>query len=165
MPILDPNSIEFISRSAEQTRRVGMRLGAIIGDRDLICLEGELGSGKTTFVQGLAAGWGSLDQVTSPTFVLVNQYRHPGGARFYHVDAYRLSGPQEAVELDLDTMLAGGSMVIEWAEKIKPILPQECLWVTLSDISRDQRDLMFTAYGKHYRSILEIFRHRLYGGL
>jgi tRNA threonylcarbamoyladenosine biosynthesis protein TsaE len=142
-----------------------MRLGAFIGDRDLICLEGELGSGKTTFVQGLAAGWGSLDQVTSPTFVLVNQYRHPGGNHFYHVDAYRLSSLEEAVELDLDAMLAGGSMVIEWAEKIKPILPKECLWVTLRDISRDQRDLIFTAQGKQYQSILEIFRRRLYGGL
>jgi tRNA threonylcarbamoyladenosine biosynthesis protein TsaE len=142
-----------------------MRLGVFIGDRDLICLEGELGSGKTTFVQGLAAGWGSLDQVSSPTFVLVNLYRHPSGNRFYHVDAYRLSNPEEAVELDLDTMLANGSMVIEWAEKIKPILPQECLWITLSDISRDQRDLIFTARGKRYQFILEIFRQRLYGGL
>ena len=165
MPILDPNSIEFISRSVEQTRRVGMRLGAFIGDGALICLEGELGSGKTTFVQGLAAGWGSLDQVSSPTFVLVNLYRHPGGKRFYHVDAYRLNSPQEAVELDLDGMMASGSMVIEWAEKIEPILPQERLWVTLRDISRDQRDMIFTAQGKYYQSLLKIFRRHLYGGL
>ena len=165
MPILDPNSIEFISRSAEQTRRVGMRLGSFIGDGVLICLEGELGSGKTTFVQGLASGWGSLDQVSSPTFVLVNLYRHPGGKRFYHVDAYRLNSPQEALELDLEVMLASGSMVIEWAEKIEPILPQERLWVTLRDISRDQRDMIFTAQGRYYHSLLKIFRQRLYGGM
>lgn len=142
-----------------------MRLGAFIGDGALICLEGELGSGKTTFVQGLAAGWGSLDQVSSPTFVLVNLYRHPGGKRFYHVDAYRLNSPEEALELDLEVMLANGSMVIEWAEKIEPILPQERLWVTLRDISRDQRDMIFTAQGKYYQSLLKIFRRRLYGGL
>lgn len=165
MPILDPNSIEFISRSPEQTRRVGMRLGAIIQDRDLICLEGDLGSGKTTFVQGLAAGWGSLDQVSSPTFVLVNLYRHPFGKRLYHVDAYRLNSSEEAEDLDLDAMLASGSMVIEWAERIKPILPVECMWIKLNDISTDQRDLIFTAQGKHYLAILDIFRRRLYGGL
>ena len=165
MPILDPNSIEFISRSPEQTRRVGMRLGGIIRDRELICLEGDLGSGKTTFVQGLAAGWGSLDQVTSPTFVLVNLYRHPIGKRLYHLDAYRLNSSEEAQDLDLDAMLASGSMVIEWAERISPILPVECMWIKLSDINAGQRDLIFTAQGKHYRGILDIFRRRLYGGL
>ncbi len=69
MPILDPQSTEFISRSPEQTRRVGMRLGAYLKQGDLVCLAGDLGSGKTTFVQGIASGWGSLDAVTSPTFV------------------------------------------------------------------------------------------------
>ena len=165
MPILDPNSIEFISRSPEQTRRVGMRLGAIIRDRDLICLEGDLGSGKTTFVQGLAAGWGSLDQVSSPTYVLVNLYRHPIGKSLYHVDAYRLNSSEEAEDLDLDAILSSGSMVIEWAERIKPILPVECMWIKLKDISADQRDLIFTGHGKHYRAILDIFRRRLYGDL
>jgi tRNA threonylcarbamoyladenosine biosynthesis protein TsaE len=101
MPILDPHSLEFISRSAEQTRRVGMRLGALVDGGDVVCLVGDLGSGKTTFVQGLAAGWGSLDPVTSPTFVLVNLYRRPEGARLYHLDAYRLSGASEAADLDL----------------------------------------------------------------
>ncbi len=165
MPILAPNSVEFISRSADQTRRVGMRLGAYLADNFLICLEGELGSGKTTFVQGLASGWGSLDQVSSPTFVLINLYRHPEGRRLYHVDAYRLDNPKEAEDLDLDTMLENGSMVIEWAEKIKSILPAEYIWINLRDISQEQRDLIFSARGKRYESILEVFRRRIYGGM
>jgi len=165
MPILAPNSVEFISRSADQTRRVGMRLGAYLADNFLICLEGELGSGKTTFVQGLAAGWGSLDQVSSPTFVLINLYRHPEGRRLYHVDAYRLDNPKEAEDLDLDTMLENGSIVIEWAEKIKSILPDEHIWINLWDISQEQRDLIFSARGKRYESILEVFRRRIYGGM
>ena len=82
MPILDQHSFEFISRSTEQTRRLGMRLGALLRSGDVICLAGELGSGKTTLVQGIASGWGSLDQVTSPTFVLVNVYRGPDGQRY-----------------------------------------------------------------------------------
>jgi tRNA threonylcarbamoyladenosine biosynthesis protein TsaE len=165
MPILAPNSVEFISRSADQTRRVGMRLGMYLADNFLICLEGELGSGKTTFVQGLASGWGSLDQVSSPTFVLINLYRHPEGRRLYHVDAYRLDSPTEAEDLDLDTMLENGSMVIEWAEKIKSILPAEHIWIKLREINQEQRDLIFSARGKRYESILEVFRRRIYGGL
>ena len=70
--------MEIISRSAEQTRRVGMRLGTLLKPGDVVHLIGELGSGKTTFVQGVSAGWGSLDPATSPTFVLVNVYRRPG---------------------------------------------------------------------------------------
>ena len=72
MPILPAYSIDFVSRSPEQTRRLGMRMGTLLKSGDLLCLEGDLGSGKTTFVQGLAHGWGSVDAVTSPTFVIVN---------------------------------------------------------------------------------------------
>ena len=86
MPILDQNSLEFISRGTEYTRRVGIRLGTLLKDGDVVCLEGDLGSGKTTLVQGMAVGWGSLDQVTSPTFVLVNLYRRLDGGHFNHLD-------------------------------------------------------------------------------
>ena len=91
-PILDRHSLEIISRSAEQTRRVGMRLGALLKPGDVICLVGDLGSGKTTLVQGLAAGWGSLDPVSSPTFVIVNLYRRMDQSQLFHLDAYRLNG-------------------------------------------------------------------------
>src|SRR5690606_20946296 len=87
MPILMSQSMEFISRSAEQTRRAGMRLGGLLQPGDVIGLVGDLGSGKTTLVQGIAAGWGSLDQVSSPTFVLVNVYRRPDQGKLYHLDA------------------------------------------------------------------------------
>ena len=90
MPILDQNSLEFISRGTDYTRRVGIRLGTILKTGDVICLEGDLGSGKTVLVQGMAAGWGSLDRVTSPTFVLMNLYRRLDGGKFHHLDAYRL---------------------------------------------------------------------------
>jgi tRNA threonylcarbamoyladenosine biosynthesis protein TsaE len=73
MPILDSHSLEIISRSAEQTRRVGMRLGALLKPGDLVGLVGDLGSGKTTLVQGIAAGWGTFDQVSSPSMSTVIQ--------------------------------------------------------------------------------------------
>ncbi|MFZ6026742.1 MAG: tRNA (adenosine(37)-N6)-threonylcarbamoyltransferase complex ATPase subunit type 1 TsaE [Chloroflexota bacterium] len=163
MPIIDAHSIEFISRSPEQTRRVGMRLGSLLRSGDLICLNGDLGAGKTTFVQGLAAGWGSPDAVSSPTFVLVNVYRHPADGNLYHLDAYRLSGPAEAIDLDLDTMLADGPMVVEWAERVRGALPEEHLRLALNYVDEDQRDMIIRAHGPRYESLLAEFRKQLYG--
>ena len=164
MPILDSHSLEIISRSTEQTRRVGMRLGALLQAGNLVALVGELGSGKTTLVQGIAAGWGSLDPVTSPTFVLVNVYRHADGICLYHLDAYRLSGPTEAIDLDLDAMLDQGPMVVEWAERVQAALPTEGLWVYLNYIDEVQRDLVFSGRGQYYEALLANFRKRVYGG-
>jgi tRNA threonylcarbamoyladenosine biosynthesis protein TsaE len=164
MPILDSHSLEIISRSAEQTRRVGMRLGALLKPGDLVALVGDLGSGKTTLVQGIAAGWGTLDPVSSPTFVLVNVYRHSDGSRLFHLDTYRLNGSAEAVDLDLDTMLDQGPMVVEWAERVKEVLPEEGLWVHLNYIDEAQRDLIFSGRGDYYADLLGRFRKLVYGG-
>ena len=162
-PILDGNSFEIISRSAEQTRRVGMRLGTLLQHGDLVCLTGDLGTGKTTFVQGLAAGWGSLDPVSSPTFVIVNLYRRLDRSQLYHLDAYRLSGPAEAADLDLDIMLDGGSLVIEWADIIEGALPEACIQVNLHYVDEFQRDLVFSAVGRYYQDLLARFRAQVYG--
>jgi len=162
-PILDRNSIEIISRSSEQTRRVGMRLGALIQPGDVICLVGDLGAGKTTLVQGLAAGWGSLDPVSSPTFVLVNVYRKVDQARLFHLDAYRMSGPAEAIDLDLDEMLEQGPLVVEWADRIEAALPDDRIWVSLQWVDEDQRDLVFSARGARHKQLLDSFRERVYG--
>ena len=165
MPILDQNSLEFISRGTEYTRRVGIRLGTLLKDGDVVCLEGDLGSGKTTLVQGMAVGWGSLDQVTSPTFVLVNLYRRLDGGHFNHLDAYRLKDSTEAEELDMESLMETGILVVEWAERIKSALPAEHLWVSLRMVDVDQRDLIFSARGTYYESLLVNFRMRIYGGL
>src|SRR6266545_5006523 len=118
MPILDAHTMDFFSRGPEQTRRIGLRLGGALQVGDVICLQGDLGAGKTTFVQGVAQGWGSLDSVSSPTFILVNVYRRGDEARLFHMDSYRLDSTLEAEELDLDSMLAEGAMLIEWPERI-----------------------------------------------
>jgi tRNA threonylcarbamoyladenosine biosynthesis protein TsaE len=163
MPILNRQSLEFISRSAEQTRRAGMRLGAMLRPGDLICLVGDLGAGKTTLVQGLAAGWGSLDPPSSPTFVLVNVYRQPHGGNLYHMDAYRLHKPAEAADLDIDALLEEGPVVIEWADHIWQTLPEEHLWVTMNWIDDTQRDMVFSAQGERYLSLLAGLRRHFYG--
>jgi tRNA threonylcarbamoyladenosine biosynthesis protein TsaE len=163
MPILAPNSLEIISRSPEQTRRIGMRLGALLRTGDILCLVGDLGSGKTTLVQGIVSGWGSLDPVSSPTFVLVNVYRHPERKHLYHLDTYRLKGSSEAEDLDLDAMIDNGPLVIEWADRILEVLPGEYLWITLKLIDETQRDLMFVAHGDRYQAFLGSLRKKVFG--
>lgn len=163
MTIIDSHSFEFISRSTEQTRRVGMRIGSQLKNGDVLYLVGDLGSGKTTFVQGLAKGWGSLDQVSSPTFVLINLYRRPDGNRLYHLDAYRLNSVEEAVDLDIEVLTSGGPLVVEWADRILPALPKESLQVTFKNVDENQRDLLFTAYGRRYEYLLQNLRKLFYG--
>ncbi len=141
-----------------------MRLGSLLKTGDLICLSGDLGSGKTTLVQGLASGWGSSDPTSSPTFVLVNVYRRPGGLRLFHMDAYRMNSPAEAEDLDIDQMIDTGPVVVEWAERIQDVLPGARLWVALKWIDDKQRDMTVTAQGKRYQEILSVLRRQVYGG-
>ena len=163
MPILDAHTFEFFSRSPEQTRRLGMRLGALLQPGDLVCLQGELGAGKTTLVQGVAQGWGALDAVSSPTFVLVNAYRRPNSSQLFHFDAYRVDSLGEAEELDMDALLSEGPLVIEWPERVEPILPTERLWAWLEYESEEHRALRFSAHGKRYEDLLDHLRQTFYG--
>jgi tRNA threonylcarbamoyladenosine biosynthesis protein TsaE len=163
MPILDAHTFEFFSLSPEQTRRLGMRLGALLQPGDLVCLQGELGAGKTTLVQGVAQGWGALDAVSSPTFVLVNAYRRPNSSQLFHFDAYRVDSLGEAEELDMDTLLSQGPLVIEWPERVEPILPTERLWAWLEYESEEHRALRFSAHGKRYEDLLDHLRQTFYG--
>ncbi len=165
MPILDKHTFEFFSRSAEQTRRIGMRLGSMLQRTDLICLQGDLGAGKTTLVQGLAQGWGSLDAVSSPTFVLVNEYRRPDAGQLFHMDAYRLESAAEAAELDIDSMLVYGALIVEWAERVISTLPKERLWIDLEYRAEEQRQMSFRAHGKRYDELLAELQSNMLGAV
>ncbi len=165
MPILDESSLDFLSHSPEQTRRLGVRLGEMLQAGDLICLAGDLGAGKTTMAQGIARGWGALDPVTSPTFVLINQYRRADSGVLYHFDAFRLRSAEEAVDLGLMDLLEDGApMLIEWPERVAELLPPERLWVDLRWIDELRRGLRFTASGTRYQRWLRDFRRLVFGG-
>ena len=156
--------MDYFSRSPEQTRRIGMRLGGALQAGDVICLQGDLGAGKTTFVQGVALGWGSQDAVSSPTFILVNMYRRGDQARLFHMDAYRLDSTLEAEELDLDAMLAQGALLIEWPERMEGLVPAERLWIQLEPVDGEERKMNFKANGKRYDDLLGVIRQAAYGG-
>lgn len=122
----------LILEDAEATKALGRELARVLDAGDVLTLHGDLGAGKTTLTQGLAAGLGIPDDVISPTFALMSEYRQ-GRIPLLHVDAYRLSGPEDAEELGLDEYLENGwALVIEWAENIAAALPPDRLAVILT---------------------------------
>jgi tRNA threonylcarbamoyladenosine biosynthesis protein TsaE len=132
--------MKTVSRSAQETQALGERLGARLGRGDVVACIGPLGAGKTCFLQGLARGLGVMTDVTSPTFVLVNQYR--GRLPVYHVDAYRTGSLTELVDLGLEEMLHGeGVTVVEWADKLLPLLPARTVTVTIEGLGDEPRQI------------------------
>jgi tRNA threonylcarbamoyladenosine biosynthesis protein TsaE len=139
--------MKVVSRSAQETQALGERLGARLGTGDVVACVGPLGAGKTCFLQGLARGLGVMTDVTSPTFVLVNQYR--GRLPVYHVDAYRTGSLTELVDLGLEEMLHGeGVTVIEWADKLLPLLPPRTVTVTIAGLGDEPRQIELAGPGE-----------------
>lgn len=131
----------LVSRSPEETQAIGAELGARLTPGAVVACTGELGAGKTCFLQGLARGLGVTTDVTSPTFVLINQYR--GRLPVYHLDAYRTGSLTELVDLGLEEMLHGaGVTVVEWADKLLPLLPAaRTIRVHLSGLGDEPREI------------------------
>jgi tRNA threonylcarbamoyladenosine biosynthesis protein TsaE len=128
------------SHAPAETQAIGECLGARLQPGAVVACTGELGAGKTCFLQGLARGLGVTGPVTSPTFVLVNQYR--GRLPVYHLDAYRTGSLTELVDLGLEEMLHGdGVTVIEWADKVLPLLPAWTIRVHLSGLGDEPREI------------------------
>lgn len=166
MPILNEHTIDFISHSPDQTRRLGERLGALLQAGALLCLEGELGTGKTCLAQGIGRGLGVVEPITSPSFTLIAEhYPPPPAPIFYHVDLYRLETPvPEALAFGLDEYLEGdGVCLIEWADRIRPILPEQSIWITLRHLDTSKRGIVITATGSHYQELLRHFRKSAFG--
>jgi tRNA threonylcarbamoyladenosine biosynthesis protein TsaE len=125
-------------RSAADTQALGARLGATLGPGDIVACVGELGAGKTCFLQGVCRGLDVTSDVTSPTFVLVNVYR--GRVTVHHVDAYRTESLAELRDLGLPEMLHGdGVTLVEWADKLLPLLPPRTMTVAITGLGDDPR--------------------------
>ena len=138
-----------MSRSPRQTQKIGERLGQAAEPGDVYLLTGELGSGKTCLAQGIARGLGVKEYTSSPSFVLMKEYR--GRLVMYHMDLYRLDREQEMLDLGLESYFSGdGLSVVEWAEKLGRLTPKEHLLVTISYHGDEDRVLQFKARGKRY---------------
>lgn len=134
----------IVSASAEETEAVAERLGRTLGPGGVVALTGELGTGKTCFVQGLARGLGVTTRPTSPTFVLISHYR--GRLSLHHVDAYRAGSLAELSDLGLEELFGGeGVTVVEWAEKLVPLLPPHTIQVHIEGVGDEPRAITITA--------------------
>lgn len=139
---------ELFTSNAEETREIGRQIGAIASPASVLALVGPLGAGKTQMAKGVAAGLGIGGVVNSPTFVLMNE--HLGRLRMYHIDAYRLDDPEDALGAGLiDDRQADGVVVIEWADRLAEWLPHERLEIHLEPLPRepDRRRLRWIAFG------------------
>jgi len=164
-------TLDSISHSAAQTQRLGMRVGELLQGGELILLDGQLGTGKTTFTQGLAQGMGIHENINSPTFTLLKEYagqpcsddlpsRRPA---LYHFDLYRLDNPEEIVDLGFeDYFFSNGVCVVEWAEKAGAFWPTEYLNIRMKIMSETKRGLLFIATGERYCELLRQFQKNVY---
>ncbi|MBN1877517.1 MAG: tRNA (adenosine(37)-N6)-threonylcarbamoyltransferase complex ATPase subunit type 1 TsaE [Anaerolineae bacterium] len=166
MPILSPDTLEFISRGPEQTHRVGARLGMLLHGDEVIALEGDLGAGKTVLAQGIGVGWGATVPLISPTFVLIRRHTRPQDAAFlYHIDFYRLEEESEIWALGVEELLGNPDTVcvVEWADRAPDLFTDEYLWVTLRWLDQYRRSLVFRATGTLHQALLDQFRKEIIG--
>lgn len=119
----------------------------------VICLDGELGSGKTVFTKGFANALGIEENITSPTFTIIKEYPN-GEMPLYHMDVYRLDGNTDGVGIE-EYYNKGGIVIIEWAKTIKDILPEERLEIKFKVVDENRRKIIITAYGQKYEELCE----------
>ena len=147
--------MQIISKSAAHTRRIGKSVARKLQKGDILCLFGDLGSGKTMLAKGVAEGLGiKHDLVISPTFVLLREH-HRGKAPLYHFDFYRLNIAGEILALGYEEYFYGeGIALIEWADRLKWLMPKEFLKVELVFLGPTERLIRLTAFGKRYKELL-----------
>ncbi len=150
---------EIVTHSPEQTQQIGKSIGELAKAGDLILLTGDLGTGKTCLTQGIAWGIGFEGYASSPSFVLMKEYR--GRLMLYHVDLYRLDNIEEIAELGIDDYLYGdGICVIEWANKASDYFPSEHLLINIEHVSETGRLLRFLSEGPRYAYLMEQLKQK-----
>lgn len=143
---------KITTHSEEETIEIAENIESEKFENMIICLNGDLGSGKTLFTKGLAIALGIKDNITSPTFTIIKEYE--GELPLFHMDVYRLDGNTDGIGIE-DYYNKGGIVVIEWANTIKDILPEERLDIKFKTLDENKRLLIITPYGKKYEDLCE----------
>ncbi|SHH36152.1 tRNA (adenosine(37)-N6)-threonylcarbamoyltransferase complex ATPase subunit type 1 TsaE [Tepidibacter thalassicus] len=140
-------------KNEEETKEIGYKLGKLLNKGNVVCLIGDLGAGKTTITQSIAKGLGVDDYITSPTFTIVNEYE--GRVPLYHFDVYRISSSEEMYEIGFEEYIYGqGVCIIEWANLIEDILPDNYLKLELN-YKEDGREMILIPFGQEYEKIVK----------
>lgn len=143
----------FVSKDLDDTLTIAENIESEKFENMVICLDGELGSGKTVFVKGFAKALGIKDNITSPTFNIIKEYES-GELPLYHMDVYRFDEIEEDIGIT-DYFVKGGITIIEWSELIKNELPDERLEIKFKIVDENTRILIFKPYGKVYEDLCE----------
>ena len=147
--------MEIVLKGLRETKEFGISFGKLLKAGDVVCLNGDLGAGKTTLTKSIGIGLGVDDYITSPTFALINEY--VGRIPVYHFDVYRLDNVEELYDLGFDEYFYGrGVSIIEWAEKIEPLLPEERIVLDINQgIDISERRININGYGNRYEDIIK----------
>lgn len=146
---------KIICRNEEETKEIGYRLGKLLNKGDIVCLTGDLGAGKTTITKSIAEGLEVDEDVTSPTFTIINEY--DGRLPVYHFDVYRILDIEEMYDIGYEEYFYGsGVCIVEWASQIRELIPKEHLWIEIKYGEEvTSREFYFKATTKHYEIIVE----------
>ncbi len=146
--------MKFELNGLKDTEEFGKRLGNVLKKGDIVCLNGDLGAGKTTLTKSIGIGLGVSEYITSPTFALINEY--DGRLKVYHFDVYRLENIDELDDLGFDEYFFGdGVCIIEWAEKIEGMLPKEIIVLNIEKGEElDKRVVSIAGSGSRYKEVL-----------
>ena len=144
---------KIISNSELETIEIAQNFESEKFENMVICLDGELGSGKTVFTKGIAQALGIEESITSPTFNIIKEYI-TGEMPLYHMDVYRLDGNTDGIGIE-EYFTKGGIVVIEWAKTIENILPKERLDIKFKIIDEDKRALLIVPHGQKYEELCE----------
>ena len=151
--------MNFSVNSVKQTTDLGIKLGKLLNAGDVLCLTGDLGTGKTHITKGIALGLDINDYITSPTFTIVNEY-DSGRLKLNHFDVYRVSDPDEIYAIGFDDYIFSDAVsIIEWANYIEDILPKDILHINIEkDLEKGEnfRTITLKAYGDRYDYIKEL---------
>ena len=147
--------INFVSHNENETKEIAKKLASKLDNKDIVVLSGDLGSGKTKFTEGFLSYWGLQDEISSPTFNIVNEH-NKDNTNIYHLDVYRLEDKGEFYAIGGTEYFSNGICVIEWGELIEDILPNNYIKISFAKDENDDsiRYLNFRAYGERLEQII-----------
>lgn len=155
-------SYKYESNSDKDTLNLGKTIASFLQNKDIIILSGELGAGKTKFTEGILSYFNLQDEISSPTFTIVNEYIK-NNINIYHFDAYRLSDSSEFYEIGGEEYFEKGICIIEWGELISDAIPEEHLEIKIEKDAKQEnyRNFYFFAYGERYKNLLKKLEEEL----